>query len=449
MNSLLGKIGLVLCLGPCAAAMAGVSAEEAARLGKDLTPLGAEKAGNASGTIPAWTGGITPAGAPITGRRPDPFASDKVLYTVTAQNQAQYGEQLSDGLKALFAKYPDFRMDVYPTRRTAAAPVSVYENTRKNATRASLNGDKLVRAFGGVPFPIPKSGAEAMWNHQLRWNGADYRFDVVGYFVTPEGKPVLTLDAKGDNERPYYAEGGSPEAFEKDGAFHFNVRITNAGPPVRAGEAFLNHQSLDASRDEAWVYLTGQRRVRKLPNACCDFPAAQTAGIMWYDEQLLFTGRLDRFDWKLIGKKEMLIPYNTNRLGVPTTEAAVIGQHFLNPDHVRWELHRVWVVEATLRQGQRHQAVRSRYYLDEDTWMGVLADRWDQKGQLWRMLIQYPLVAPDMPGVVGITFGMYELSSGAWFINGLGNSKPSLLQFVRPYPSEHFQPEAMAAQNVR
>lgn len=448
MKILFRSTSLALLVCASTAALAGVSADEAARLGKDLTPLGGEKAGNSAGTIPAWTGGITPSGR-VNGRRPDPFASDKVLYSVTAKNMAQYKDQLTDGVQALFKKYPDFRVDVYPTRRTATAPAYVVENTRKNATRAVLKGDTVSGAYGGIPFPIPKNGTEAMWNHVLFWNGANYKFDVFGYFVTPDGKPVLTLDAKGDNERPYYAEGGSVEDFEKKGGFHFNVRITNAGPPVRAGEAFLNHQSVDASKDEAWVYLTGQRRVRKLPNACCDTPAPQTAGIMTFDEQLLFTGRLDRFDWKLVGKKEMLIPYNTNRMNVPTTEAALLGEHFINPDHVRWELHRVWVVEATLRNGQRHQAVRSRYYLDEDTWMGVLADRWDQKGQLWRMLMQYPIAVPDMPGVSSVAFGMYDLVSGAWFMNGMTNSKPAGLQFVNPYAPDHFQPETMAAQAVR
>lgn len=432
------------------AAQAGVTAEEAAHLGKDLTPSGAERAGNKAGTIPEWNGGYAPPNTPrINGRRPDPFASDKVLYSVTAKNMSEHAAVLTDGLKAMFAKYPDFRMDVYQTRRTATWPAYVQDNMRKNATRASLDGYALKGAYGGIPFPIPKSGTEAMWNSLLHWEGANYKWEVTGYQVTADAKPVQVLDAKGDNTRPFVAEGGSPEAFEKDGSFHFQVRILNVGPPVRAGEAFLQKQNLDPTKDDTWLYLTGQRRVRKLPNACCDTPAPQTAGIMSFDEMLLFTGRLDRMDWKLVGKQEMLIPYNSNRLNVPAHETEVLGKNFLKPEHVRWELHRVWVVESTVRQGQRHIAPRSRYYLDEDSWIPVLADRWDAKGQLWRVLSQYPMVVPDLPGVVALTFGMYDMIGGSWFMNGMMNSKQVQILYLPPYKPEVFTPESLAAENVR
>ena len=67
----------------------------------------------------------------------------------------------------------------------------------------------------------------------------------------------------------------------------------------------------------------------------------------------MFAGRSDRFDWKIVGKQEMLIPYNSNRLHTPTKDSDVLLANHLNPDHVRWELHRVYVVEATLKAGQR------------------------------------------------------------------------------------------------
>ena len=100
-------------------AQAKVSASEAAKLGTTLTPIGAEKAGNAAGTIPAWDGGITrpPAGFRVGQFHPDPFAADKPLYQVTRANVQQYANVLTPGQKAMFAKYPTFRMDVYPTRR--------------------------------------------------------------------------------------------------------------------------------------------------------------------------------------------------------------------------------------------------------------------------------------------------------------------------------------------
>jgi len=351
-------------------ANAAVSGAEADLLKTTLTPLGGEKAGNKDGSIPAWSGGYT---TPLPGfkngsRISDPFAADNPMYSITAKNMAQYADKLSEGSKAMLNKYPaSYRIDVYPTRRTAAAPQWVYDNTFKNAGRAKIvdgpNGSMPDGAYGGVPFPIPKSGVEVVWNHLLRWRGDAFRFNFHGVLVTADGKQVLTVDAKADQQSPYYLKGGDISSF--NGVYYQN-RVINLGPPVRAGEGIAGRTLLN-SEAEAWVYLTGQRRVRKLPNPCCDTPAPATAGVMSFDDLEVFFGRTDRFDWKLVGKRELIIPYNGNKLLVPGKNADVLGANHLNPDHMRWELHRVWVVEATLRAGQRHQSPKSTYYFDEDT----------------------------------------------------------------------------------
>jgi hypothetical protein len=433
-----------------ASGMAAVSAEEAARLKSDLTPLGAEKAGNKDGSIPAWTGGYTtpiPGDKP-GGRRGDPFKDEKPLYSITSQNMAQYADKLTDGTKALLKKYPDFRVDVYETHRTAVAPQWVYDNTFKNATKGRLEGEVVKDAYGGVPFPIPKNGTEVMWNHVLRWHGSDWGMLASEYQVTADGRTVLTSEAEMQLQMPYYFEGGSIADIQKRGNVYWRIRLVNVAPPIRAGEAILGGTATDFN-DLAWVYLTGQRRVRKLPNPCCDTPAPATAGVMMFDELYLFSSRMDRFDWKLVGKQEMLIPYNVNRLLQPKTDAEVIGKGFFKPEHMRWELHRVWVVDATLRAGQRHQVSHSRYYCDEDTWQCVLADRWDANGQLWRTLFSINFVAPDVPGTVTGPFGMVDLLSGQAFLADVINSKSSQMPLKPRYPDSVFSPESMAGESVR
>jgi hypothetical protein len=438
-------------LGLPLAAMAAATAEEAAHLKSDLTPFGAEKAGNKEGTIPAWTGGYTTpiAGDKPGGRRGDPFKDEKPLYSITAKNADTYADKLSDGTKAMLKKYPNsFRVDVYPTHRTAAAPQWVYDNTFKNATRAKLNGEVVAGAYGGIPFPVPKTGAEIMWNHLLRWRGASWQFQTNMYQFTADGKAVLTTDGTGDQQMPYYLPDGSPEKFAAAGDFWL-VRLVNAGPPIRAGEAIVGRENVDSAKSQGWVYLTGQRRVRKLPNPCCDTPTPAAAGVMSFDEIEVFTGRLERFDFKLVGKKEMIVPYNGNRLLQPKTDAEVLSAHHLNPDFVRWELHRVWVVDATLREGKRHQAPKSRYYCDEDTWTCVLGDRWDANGQLWKTLWNQTFVAPDLPGLVVGAFGFNDLLSGAGFVANLYNAKSAHYPVVPPFPDTTFTPDAMAATGAR
>lgn len=433
-------------------AFAGVSSSEAEQLKTSLTPMGAEKAGNKEGTIPAWTGGYTTPipGYKPGGRRGDPFATDKPLYTITAKNMDQYASKLTDGVRAMLKKYPDtFRLDVYQTRRTAAAPESVYANTFKNATRGKLveNDKGLVPegVEGGVPFPIPKTGAEVLWNHQLRWRGASMQYEMQGWLSTSEGKNILTVDGVADQQMPYYGKDGDMEKAKGD---YWIFRLINSGPPIRAGEGIVARYNINGS-EQTWVYLTGQRRVRKVPNMCCDQPTPATAGAMSVDDIEVFSGPNGRFDWKLVGKKEIIIPYNSNKLFQPNKASDVLTGRHVNPDVMRWELHRVWVVEATLKQGKRHQAPKSVYYFDEDTWNGVLGDRWDGGGQLWKTSWNASTVMPDLPGTVTTTFGFTDLVSGTSYTNTMVNEKASQYKVMPKYPDSVFTGEGLIGDSVR
>jgi len=432
-------------------ATAVVSQEEAARLKTELTPLGAEKAGNEANTIPAWRGGYTTpiGGDKAGGRRGDPFKDEKPVLSISSKNMDQYADKLTDGTKAMLKKYPGYRLDVYPTHRTAAAPQWVYDNTFKNATRASLNGKLVQGAYGGIPFPIPKAGEEVMWNHMLNWRGTAWQWQGTQYQLTADGKAVMTSDSVVDQQMPYYLPEGNPEQFAKGYGAQWVIRLINVGPPIRAGEAIVGRVNMDGEKDQAWVYLTGQRRVRKLPNPCCDTPTPASAGVMSFDELEVFSGTLSRFDWKLVGKKEMYIPYNGNKLLQPKTDKDVLGSNFVNPDHMRWELHRVWVVDAALKQGSRHQAPKSRYYCDEDTWQCVLADRWDANGALWRVLWAANFVAPDLPGTVRGAMGMNDLLSGVGYVSNLYNAKPAQYTLKPQYQDSVFTPDAMVGEGVR
>ncbi|WP_310349158.1 DUF1329 domain-containing protein [Pelomonas aquatica] len=434
-----------------APAMAGVTAEEAAQLKSTLTPMGAERAGNKDGTIPAWTGAATAkSGITSDGRRQDPFTDEKPLFSIDAKSMAQHAARLTDGTKAMIQKYPDFRIDVYKTHRTAIAPQAVYDATARNAISASLidgeAGPQPKGAIGGVPFPLPKSGAEVMWNHKLAWRGTAWNWEFRGYQLSADGRWVLAGDSANDTTMPYYAKDASAEKFAGE---YWMVRSLTRGPAIRAGEAITGRLNLDESKTSSWVYLTGQRRVRKLPNACCDTPTPFSAGITSFDEVEVFATRLDRFDWKLVGKKEVFIPYNSNRTHTPAKDADVLGSRFLSPDHVRWELHRVWVVEATLKPGQRHTSPKSRYYIDEDSWQAVLAERYDANGQVARVPFGLPTVMSDVPATAIVTWGVYDLTSGASYINGLLNERRTPYKPMPAYKDVVFTPDAMAGEGVR
>lgn len=433
------------------ATLAAVSPDEAAKLKTTLTPLGAERGGNADGSIPAWQGGLTQVDASFKngGKRSDPFADEKAQIVITAQNMSQYLDRLSPGTQAMLKKYPDtYKVLVYPTHRTSAAPQSVYDATFANATQGKLvegpAGPTPQDASGGIPFPVPQNGAEAIWNHLLRWRGASWHASFSQYLTTVDGKHVLTNDSRADLQMPWYLPGGSTET----GVF-WAIRMINDGPPLRAGEAITGLENLSADKSAAWTYLPGQRRVRRLPNACCDTPTPATAGVMSFDEVYVFNGRIDRFDWKLVGKKEMYIPYNANKVLTAQTPESLFDAHHMNSEAVRWELHRVWVVEATLKSGARHVMPKSTYYLDEDSWTAVLGERYDGRGQLAKALWTSPVVLPDLPGTASVNFGFYDLLSGAWFVGDVFAGKNEQYRIVSPYKDSTFTADAMAGEGVR
>lgn len=426
-------------------------AADAADLKTSLTPLGAERAGNTDGSIPAWTGGLTKADPAYKdgGKRSDPFASEKPLFSITAKNLGQYADKVTPGIQAMLKKYPDsYRLDVYPTHRTAAAPQAVYDATYANASKTRLvdssAGQIPQDGEGGIPFPLAKDGVQAIWNHLMRWRGASWHINFTQYLTTSDGKHVLTNDSRGDYQMPWYL----PDGGKQDGTF-WAIRMINDGPPLRAGEAITGRENVNADNTGVWTYLPGQRRVRRLPNACCDTPTPATAGVMSFDELYVFNGRVDRFDWKLVGKKEMYIPYNANKVFTAASPTDLLGEHHLNPDVLRWELHRVWVVEATLKAGKRHVMPRSTYYLDEDTWAAVLGERYDAQNQLVKVLWTTPVVLPDLPGVVTLTNGFYDLVSGTWFTGDIFAGKNEQYRIVPPYKDSVFTPDALAGEGVR
>jgi len=435
-------------------AHAAVSGAEAQALKSSLTPLGAERAGNADGSIPAWTGGYTqvPVGFQEGHRAFDPFKDDKPLYSVTAANMSQYADKLTDGVKQLLKDNPQtFKLDVYPTRRTAAAPQWVYDNTFKNATQATLEADGLVvkGAYGGVPFPIPKTGNEVMWNHQTLWRGEATHSKYKVWTTTTDGQRVLATAAIDEGQYPYYYKELTAESAPNSN-YMLAIQLTYA-PAFRAGEALMVHNVTDYVKGRTlWQYLAGQRRVRRAPSINFDTPNAVASGVNFVDETFGGAGSPERYDWKLIGKKEILIPYNNNALLAHGDEEVMDKRH-VKPAFMRWELHRVWVVEATLKPGKRHAVPKRMFYYDEDNWGNASIDGWDAEGTLWRTALTTPFAAPDIPATVNYCTGFFhDHRTKAWIYNcALGDAGNEQYQIVERRRESFFAPESLTKMSAR
>lgn len=440
---------LVIMLAMSNFAASAVPADEAAKLKSALTPLGGEKAANKDGSIPSWDGGMTKMpGSTKRGDIPvELFAGEKPVVQITAKNAAQYADKLSEGTKALMAKYPDsFRLDVYPTHRTAAAPQLVYENTLKNATSCKLKdgGASVEGCFGGIPFPVPKSGAEIIWNYLLRAEPESEAYGFKNIVGSSDGSH--TLATRNDNyfQYPYYYKDGSAEKWSGE---YFIQRFSTTAPPFKAGESLVLRDSINAKDPrQAWQYLVGQRRVRRAPTVGYDTPDFVASGANYFDEVQGFFGPPDHFQWKLIGKQELYIPYNNNNLISAKLEDA-LSKHHYNPDKLRWELHRVWVVEATVAPGKRHAVPKRRYYFDEDSWLIALVDGFDTEGKLWRTSQVTPFVAPSVPANLMKPVLVFNLQAGT--MSGVQLLNDETFRIVERKPEKFFTGDAVAAEAAR
>ncbi|MCY1283864.1 hypothetical protein D3C84_249340 [compost metagenome] len=423
-------------------ALAALDAGEVARLGQDLTPTGAEKAGNPSGSIPAWTGGLTspPAGFDASKGYLDPFASEQPAYTVTAANLAQYADQLTAGQQAMLAKYPSYKLNVYPSHRTAALPQAEYAQIAKEAVGMGLasNGNGLLHyEKSSVPFPIPRTALEALYNHLVRYRAGGYQYYPTEMVVQANGNfspvrrevKVVMASAMGNPEpnRLYYYLGkvSSPESV--------------------AGGQTLVHEPIDQTRESrlAWVYNPGQRRVLRAPEVSYDSPIGTSDGLRTNDMIDLFSGAPDKYDWKLVGKREMLVPYNTYKLADRSLKyAQIIQANHLNQDLIRYEPHRVWVLEATLKPGERHIYAKRVFYLDEDSWGILAADLYDGRGELWRVQEAHSLQRYDVLSAIHVSDVAYDLQARRYVVYGLENEE-KLTQFGIRAALKDFSPAAL------
>jgi hypothetical protein len=444
-----GVLGLSLL---ATSVMAAVPAAEADKLGKSLTPMGAEMAGNADGSIPAWKPMAKTAGT-VDGKGflSDPYASEKPLFTITAKNVDQYKDKLAPGQYAMFKRYPEtFKMPVYPSHRGATVPDDVFAAIKKNATATNLvsGGNGLENFETAVPFPIPKSGVEVIWNHITRYRGGSVTRLVTQATPQPNGSYSLVYfqDQFVFRDKMKDYDPKNPGNI----LFYFKQKVT--APARLAGTVLLVHETLDQVKEprKAWVYATGQRRVRQAPQVSYDGPGTAADGLRTSDNLDMYNGAPDRYDWKLEGKKEMYIASNSYKIDSPTLKYAdIIKAGHINQDLTRYELRRVWHVVATLKPGQRHIYAKRDFYIDEDTWQAAVIDHYDGRGQLWRVAEAHAEDYYDKQVPWYALEALYDLQSGRYLALGMKNEEKSAYDFGFSATKSEFQPGNLGQDGIR
>lgn len=420
----------------CAVAEARVSADKAAELGKSLTPMGSEAAASADGSIPAWQ----PFTDPGFKRGQNPYAADPALYTISAGNLAEYAALLSEGHRNLFKTFPDsYRIKVYPSHRGAAYPAWFLDATRANATTVELinSGYGFCCAAKGFPFPIPVNGTEVMWNHIMRYNTRGFRGYVAAAATTSSGDYVVER-AYLELSYVYNNPGASVRTLDNRNLY---VMSKTVAPASKAGSAYLLHVPIDriARTTGVWSFNTAQNRSLRIGEVGYDNPAFD--GLMTQDQIDMFNGPLDRYTLKLVGKREMIVPYNSYRLYDDTLKYRdIITRGHINQDLARYEKHRVWVIEAETRPGISHRYRKRVFYLDEDSWIVLAQDIYDERGQFWRFSESHSINFPQVPVMVNGVQVHYDLQSRRYVALNLTNEEKQLIEYDWDEKPEYFTP---------
>ena len=445
--------GLAILLGSFVSAVSfAATPEQIGELGNSLTPLGAERAGNVSGTIPEWTGGIdASAGARDSkGFLSNPFADDKPKYVITAQNLDQYRDVLTPGQLAMFERYPDsYKMPVYETRRSFSAPSEFYEAAKRNAASARLmaDGSGLENFEMAYPFPLADQALEVMWNHITRNRGGSVRRNSVQVTPLPNGRYVPIHIAQYFTFRDQLVSSGADSS-----NILFYYKSTVLRPARLAGNITLVHETLDQVKEPrmAWIYNAGQRRVRRAPQVSYDGPYQASDGLRTSDNLDMFNGAPDRYDWTLVGKREAIIPYNNYQLSSPSLKYDdIVKPGHINPDHTRYELHRVWEVHAKLKEGARHIYAERRYFVDEDSWQIALSEHYDERGQLWRVGEGFQQLDYDVQvAVLGVEV-LNDLLNGRYIASGLINEETNPIEHGYKATVSDYTPAALANSGIR
>ncbi|GAA69696.1 DUF1329 domain-containing protein [Pseudoalteromonas sp. BSi20429] len=430
------------------AALAKLNADEVAQLGQNLTPMGAEKAANADGSIPAWNNGITsaPAGYEAGMHHLDPFTADKVLFTIDKSNIEKYKANLSPGQIALFEAYPDtFKMPVYETRRSASYPQFVYDATKKFASTAELieGGNGIKNTAIGIPFPIPKTGLEAIWNHLLRYRGQS--IERFGGQAAPTASGSYNYVGFDEQLLVKYSDPSATPAELQDSNILFKFKQSVTEPARLAGTALLVHETMDQilTPRQAWTYNSGQRRVRRAPNVAYDAPGTAADSLRTTDDFDMFNGSPNRYNWTLKGKQELYIPYNSYKLHSDKLEYDdILMPGHINPEHTRYEKHRVWVVEANLKDDTRHIYKKRVFYIDEDSWQVQVTDIYDNRDQLYRVAMAYGLNYYEVPTQWSTLEVYHDLNSRRYLAIGLDNQE-KMYDFSQSFNDNEFTSSAL------
>ena len=372
---------------------------------------------------------------------PDPFQSDQIILTIDGENYLKFKENLlTSGQIKMFETYPKtFKMNIYPSQRSCAVPPEVLELTKKNALLID-GGEGVEGEVGSIPFPFPSKALHHVWNHILRYRGVEIYGASPFYIVNPDGTQTY----------------GAGEAIAKNFWNPF-VRNEEAGlqgmlmtkvthPPRLADATTLVIESLNAFQTprKSWVYNPGTRRVRRAPDISYDYMPSAAQGLTTVDQVDGFNGAKDRYNWSDIGEQLRLMPYNAYKFHETKLEEILTPYH-VNQDFLRYELVKVNVIEAKLKEDKRHIISKRRMYFDIDSHNMLSEETFDDMGTILAYR-EFPIINfYDQPMCLSIHSATYDFATRRYQLQSVRSADIPKVQWrlKEPHDIKMFTPEGL------
>lgn len=336
---------------------------------------------------------------------------------ITADNAEKVKDLVSPGV--LYKVEHGMSMKIVPSERVDWPP-PYKEMTEKYSAQVRLTDDKrsLLGYVSGQPFPLldvndPHVAVKIMWNtvfkpmwtddYDLRFYDCDSVYNQKGKAQTSQVEYFQIGHYAG-----YQLTGRTEvEPIPVDPDFKISGRYWLFGlypvlaPAEIRGLGFLRFRYADARQpDGIWSWIPGWRRIRRLNEAIMS--SATTSGTSAHswdpDHYAGFDAKLEEYDYRLVGEKNMLGPIHAEHspeVRCPTDNGASACPE-------AWEMRHMYVMSAKPRRGLggegNREAIHSDtlIYIDGEVWFTPYIDTFDHKGQLYQDHI-YWMAIRDRP----------------------------------------------------
>lgn len=330
------------------------------------------------------------------------FAGLSAGTTIDQDNVAQFKDILDPAFYGFIEK-GWLQMKVGETTSFDLHP-SYVEATRQGLDKVRLGAKpgEIEGWVAGRPFPQepdakdPRAGEKLAWNYKYGYNWGDSAAISPFYWKyrdmdSAKVERTIKFDFHFLNFTGRVNQDPKPAITPNPSQLFRGIYVKVLEPyDVRNTQLLIHRAEDDLKRDNSWLYLGFQRRVRRL--ATGQVTDAFLGSDLMIEDFEGYNGRISDMNWSYKGTRFMLMPfYNHNDLALDSEThqdsdgyrvVAFGGKGGCFPE-ITWQLRKVYEVEAAPVDAS-HPLAKRVHYIDAQTFTVPRTISYDRKGALWK-----------------------------------------------------------------